>query len=111
MFITTTGPIGTYHSQGNSLRAVENGFTMLRCGSQGLSGVFEPVSNGLFTQHVPSVNDNDYIFNLPLRKRRWTLYGFLGDVFGYVCLVLGIGAAGYRLYQIIQEKRTSNIEL
>ncbi|KAI7877063.1 carbon-nitrogen hydrolase [Lichtheimia hyalospora FSU 10163] len=107
----TWGPIGTYHSQGNALRAVENGFTMLRCGSQGLSGVFEPVSNGLFTQHLPSVNDNDYIFNLPLRKRRWTLYGFTGDVFGYVCLVLGLGAAGHRLYQIIQERRSSSIEI
>lgn len=84
---------------------------MLRCGSQGLSGVFEPVSNGLFTQHLPSVNDSAYIFNLPLRKRRWTLYGFIGDTFGYICLVLGIAAAGYRLYKVIQEKRASRIEL
>ncbi|KAI9323251.1 carbon-nitrogen hydrolase [Dichotomocladium elegans] len=101
----TWGSMGTYHSQGNSLRAVENGFTLLRCGSQGLSGVFDPVMNGLFSQHMPTVTDAEYIFNLPLRKRRWTLYGSTGDVFGYMCIAAGLLGAGYHLYHAFKARR------
>ncbi|KAI8992555.1 carbon-nitrogen hydrolase [Pilobolus umbonatus] len=76
----TWGPIGTYLGQTNQIRAVENGYTLLRCASQGLSGVFEPKLGGIFNQKVGSLNDEAYVFNLPVQKRFNTVYGYLGDV-------------------------------
>jgi apolipoprotein N-acyltransferase len=81
------GPIGTHHQQGNVFRAVENGFTLFRCVSQGVSGVFEPTLNGIFNQKVASLNVEQYLFYLPLQKRITTLYGCIGDSFSYLCLI------------------------
>lgn len=82
----TWGPIGTYHQQTNTLRAVENGFTLFRCVSQGVSGIYEPTLNGIFNQKVASINAEHYIFSLPLQKRVATLYGYIGDSFSFICL-------------------------
>ncbi|KAI9276831.1 carbon-nitrogen hydrolase [Phascolomyces articulosus] len=100
----TWGPIGTYHSRSNSLRAVENGFTMFRCGSQGLSGVFEPTLNGVFNQHVAAITDSEYLFHLPIQKRRKTLYGYIGDVFGFTCLYVGLLTIFYLVYYTTVKK-------
>ncbi|KAG1133466.1 hypothetical protein G6F42_001400 [Rhizopus arrhizus] len=80
----TWGPVGTYHAQTNSIRAVENGFTLFRCASQGLSGIFEPTVNGIFSQRVASLNAESYLFYLPIQKRVATLYGYIGDTFSYL---------------------------
>lgn len=85
------GPIGTLHQQGNILRAVENGFTLFRCVSQGVSGIYEPTLNGVFNQKVASNNVEKYIFYLPLQKRINTLYGYIGDSFSYLCIISSIG--------------------
>lgn len=85
-----SGPIGTYHQQGNILRSVENGFTLFRCVSQGVSGIFEPTLNSVFNQKVGSNNVEKYIFYLPIQKRLVTLYGYIGDSFGYVCLIASV---------------------
>ncbi|GAA5807750.1 hypothetical protein MFLAVUS_001127 [Mucor flavus] len=86
----TWGPIGTYHQQGNILRPVENGFTLFRCVSQGVSGIFEPTLNGVFNQKVASNNVEKYVFYLPIQKRLVTLYSYIGDFFGYVCLMASV---------------------
>jgi apolipoprotein N-acyltransferase len=81
------GPIGTYHEQGNILRAVENGFTLFRCVSQGVSGIFEPTLNSVLTQKVASNIVEKYLFYLPIQKRVATLYGYIGDSVSYLCLL------------------------
>jgi apolipoprotein N-acyltransferase len=98
----TWGPIGTYHQQGNMLRAVENGFTLFRCVSQGVSGIFEPTLNSVMTQKVASNNEENYLFYLPIQKRRDTLYGYVGDGFGWIC-VLGSVALLVSVYRKTQQ--------
>ncbi|KAG1456779.1 hypothetical protein G6F56_006757 [Rhizopus delemar] len=83
----TWGPTGTYHAQTSHTRAVENGFTLLRCASQGLSGIFEPTMNSIFNQKVASLNAESYVFYLPIQKRIHTLYGCIGDTLSYVAMV------------------------
>lgn len=85
----TIGPIGTYHEQSNILRGVENGFTLVRCVSQGISGVFEPTLNSVYNQKVATMNNDKYLFTLPIQKRVATLYGYIGNVLVYICLALG----------------------
>ncbi|KAI7853657.1 carbon-nitrogen hydrolase [Circinella umbellata] len=101
----TWGPTGTYHSQSNSLRAIENGFTLLRCGSQANSGIYEPTLNGLFNQHVATITDSEYLFHLPIQKRRKTLYGYTGDLFGFTCLATGVIITIYLIYSNIAKYR------
>ncbi|KAI9478058.1 MAG: carbon-nitrogen hydrolase [Benjaminiella poitrasii] len=84
----TWGPIGTYHQQSNIIRAVENGFTLFRCVSQGVSGIYEPTLSGIFNQKVASINAEKYSFYLPLQKRVDTLYGYIGDSFGFACMLI-----------------------
>ncbi|KAI8984763.1 carbon-nitrogen hydrolase [Mycotypha africana] len=93
----TWGPIGTYHQQGNILRAVENGFTLFRCVSQGVSGIFEPTLDGIFTQKVASLNVQKYLFYLPVQTRVPTMYGLFGDTFGYLCLIMSVSTLVYVL--------------
>ncbi|KAI8139989.1 carbon-nitrogen hydrolase [Fennellomyces sp. T-0311] len=108
----TWGPEGTYHGRSNGLRAVENGFTMLRCGSQGLSGVFEPTLNGIYSQNVPAITDTQYLFHLPIQKRAKTLYGYTGDVFGFSCLIVGSLATLYLIYYtVVKHRRGGQIQV
>ncbi|KAI8139988.1 carbon-nitrogen hydrolase [Fennellomyces sp. T-0311] len=86
----TWGPLGTYHSKSNSLRPVENGFMLVRCASQGVSGIYEPILNGIFSQRVAGVSDSAYLFHLPIRRRWRTFYGFTGDAFGVWCVCIGV---------------------
>jgi apolipoprotein N-acyltransferase len=71
------------------IRAVENGFTLFRCVSQGVSGIFEPTLDSLYTQKVASVNNDQYLFYLPIQKRVATVYSYIGNIFVYICLSLG----------------------
>lgn len=100
-----TGPIGTHHQQGNILRAVENGFTLFRCVSQGVSGIYEPTLNGLFNQKVASNNVEQYIFNLPLQKRVSTLYGYIGESFAYISIIAS-GALLFNAYRYSKKQIT-----
>lgn len=69
---------------------MENGFTLFRCVSQGVSGIYEPTLNGLFNQKVASNNIEQYIFNLPLQKRISTLYGYIGETFACISIIASV---------------------
>ena len=103
-----TGPIGTYHEQGNMLRNVENGFTRLRCASQSVSGVTEATLNSPFNQRVASLNNDKLTFYLPLRKRVRTFYGLIGDSFGYICLAIGLS---FLLATFVQRRKEGRVSL
>lgn len=90
------------------LRAVENGFTLFRCVSQGVSGVYEPTLNGIFNQKVASLNVEQYLFYLPLQKRATTLYGYIGDSFSYLCI---IGSVAILLIVYRDRKQQSQISI
>ncbi|KAI8069825.1 carbon-nitrogen hydrolase [Gilbertella persicaria] len=100
-------PFGTYHENGNVLRTVENGFTRLRCSSQSISGVTEPTLNSVFTQRVASLNREKYIFYLPLQKHVKTLYRYIGDAFGYICLIISVSTVAMTFRKIQRERQVS----
>jgi len=68
----TWGPIGAYHFRENALRAVENGFTHVRCNSGGFSGVATPLFD--FVHHTASLSRKTLLFSVPLRRHTWTPY-------------------------------------
>ena len=75
-------------------RAVENGFTLFRCSSGGVSGVYDAYGNVL-TETILGTKDHDtqnsamsFTARIPILPRATTLYSVVGDTFGIICLFL-----------------------
>ena len=86
------GPIGQYHALDNAVRAVENGFTLFRCSSGGVSGVWD---GNYQAKAFSRTSDklNTFTVNLPLTKNqhRFTLYPVIGYLFGLcLCAFAGV---------------------
>ena len=90
------GPIGIVHARMGAQRALENGFTLFRCSSGGVSGVYDAYGNVL-TETILGTKANDvgnaalsYTARIPILPRVSTLYSVLGDSLGILCLSLWI---------------------
>ncbi|KAK9693757.1 hypothetical protein K7432_013747 [Basidiobolus ranarum] len=81
----TWGPIGKYHSEIQSFRAVENGLTLLRCSGWSPSTVYDPF------HHIYAYKENlgfgSMLSEVPLRRHTKTLYTIIGNSFGWSCFV------------------------
>ncbi|ORZ10563.1 carbon-nitrogen hydrolase [Absidia repens] len=85
------GAGGPSNLRNQQLRAVENGFTLFRCISQGISGVIEPVIHGHFEQKTAVISNEVVLFNLPIQKRIKTIYShFIGDTIPYGCMLFSL---------------------
>ena len=87
----TWGPIGPRHFAANALRAVENGATYVRCGSDGVSGVVGPYYNILHKQFTRPTAQT-LVFEFPQPRHVFTLYaqgyGWLFDAIVQALAVL-----------------------
>ncbi|CAG8785168.1 28428_t:CDS:2, partial [Dentiscutata erythropus] len=81
-------PVGILHARMNAIRSIENGFTMLRCNANGISGVWGPY--GQLYHYVPTTitNTKFTIFQVPLYPRVKTVYGIFGETFGWMCVAV-----------------------
>eukprot|EP00850_Spirogloea_muscicola_P017351 SM000148S01028 [mRNA] locus=s148:175677:177499:- [translate_table: standard] len=71
----TWGPIGAMEARNDAVRAAENGFTLLRCSSTGVSAITTPLEeldSGLVTAQMP------------LTQHVRTFYSVAGFLLGYV---------------------------
>lgn len=84
----TWNAISTRHFIGDSIRSIENGFTLLRCSSDGESGVVNP--RGIFKTRVFTGHDPNTVvtFNVPKEDRIQTMYTTFGFVFEWILLCL-----------------------
>ena len=86
----TWNALSSRHFNGDTVRAIENGFTLFRCSSAGESGVVSPrgtVHQRRFTGSDPNVV---VPFSLPLMPRVATLYTAVGFTFEWIMLSLSI---------------------
>ena len=86
----TWSDIGTRHFEADAMRAVENGFTLIRCTSDGESGVVGPtgiISSRQYTGHNPAVA---VTFELQLLPRVNTFYPMGGFSFQYLCALFSL---------------------
>ncbi|GAX76103.1 hypothetical protein CEUSTIGMA_g3546.t1 [Chlamydomonas eustigma] len=72
----TWGSVGPRHFSGNQIRAIEGGYTIIRCSSSGVSGVVTP--GGVVTTQVFTGTSGIHVFTVPLFPRLWTPYAQLG---------------------------------
>ena len=69
----------------NMYRAVENGFTLYKCANNGISGGADPYGRNLAAK--PTVQGVDFVTQIPVQKRVWTLYADGGGwLFGWLCV-------------------------
>ncbi len=94
--------IRPYHTEVGMLRAVENGFSMVRQVSSGASMAVDPWGRVLARQDHFRTADRLMFADVPTRGTR-TLYGLLGDWFAYagaalavVLVVLGVARPSRR---------------
>ena len=72
--------------EGDSIRAIENVFTLLRWSSNGESGIVDPKGKFLarqYTGHNPLITSE---FQFPLISHVYTVYTYFGVVFPWLCL-------------------------
>ena len=83
----TWGIVGHFHAISSSFRAIENGMYLIRCGSNGPSGVVDPYGSALMHQER---KDTDVLyFQVPKNPPRlWTFYSHAGFIFDYVLFAL-----------------------
>eukprot|EP00457_Paulinella_chromatophora_P003280 gb/GEZN01003287.1/.p1 GENE.gb/GEZN01003287.1/~~gb/GEZN01003287.1/.p1 ORF type:complete len:608 (-),score=63.63 gb/GEZN01003287.1/:64-1887(-) len=80
----TWGPLGALHSQMDRVRAIENGFTLVRCSSGGTSGVYSPYGETLLTSE--DANTGGFLGDVPLGPRVFTFFGVFGNTLAWCCV-------------------------
>jgi apolipoprotein N-acyltransferase len=78
-----TRKIADFHTRAAFLRAVENGFSIIRQANAGASISADYMGNTLSYQKFFNTEDRIMITDTPT-KGKWTLYGFTGEVFLWV---------------------------
>jgi apolipoprotein N-acyltransferase len=70
-----------------SVRVVENGNTLFRCSSLGVSGLYDNLRESRWRSET--LEKGDYLPYLPKLGRTLTLYGLWGDAPGWLSLAAG----------------------
>jgi len=96
--------ITPYHANMSKLRAIENGFSMVRCTGQGLSSAVDFNGKVLNQLNYYQTEENIMISDVPIKGVK-TIYAILGEWFVWVCIIgllLIFGKVFYRRKTIIQ---------
>lgn len=80
------GATGILHAEMNRVRAVEFGFTLVRCASNGVSGVFDQFYRILMQQLT--TNTGSFVYNVPLFGWRWSLFRVMPDFLAIACMAV-----------------------
>ena len=101
------------HAHGNALHAIENGYTLLRCGSDGIAGAFD--SYGRTLAWAATGSEGSVTLTVPQPDARRTLYAHAGGwLFGWACVactVLAAFAAALpeRIIQLVTGRQTAQL--
>lgn len=82
------------HSQMAPFRAIENGVSIFRPTSQGISLAIDPYGRILGSMNATRVDERVFVVQLP-RHRVPTVYAFVGDLFGWLTVVGFVLIAGW----------------
>lgn len=86
---------GRAHTEMSSLRAIENGYALVRQDFSGWSAGFDHQGRTLSTQET-TVDHDSWILDVPTRGTT-TAYRLFGDIFAWLCLAGTIVLIGYTI--------------
>jgi apolipoprotein N-acyltransferase len=94
---------GQTHTEKATLRAVENGYSLVRQDSNGLSRVIDPQGRTLAQADFFTTEQQTVVAAVPMTGVR-TIYGTIGDVFAWLGLaaLAGLSAGGV----VLSRRRT-----
>lgn len=75
------------------LRAIENGYSLVRIAYQGVSGAFDPYGRVIASQNTLPGGASTMLVDVPTQGVR-TLHGLTGDLFAWLCLLATLGLVG-----------------
>ena len=75
-----------YHANMSKLRAIENGFSMVRCTGRGLSSAVDYKGNMLSQLDYYKTKENIMISDVPMKGAK-TIYANMGDWFVWLCII------------------------
>ena len=78
--------IGQNFWEHNIFRAIENGFTLIKCSEYGITGSVDPYGRPIVA--FPTLDNEVHTFEVPVQKGVDTVYGNGGWMFGWICLCL-----------------------
>ncbi|KAF9906798.1 hypothetical protein BX616_000624 [Lobosporangium transversale] len=84
----TWASIGRLEASIQSYRAVEQGFTVFRCGSWAPSTVWDPYHQIFGYKYL--LGSGTFTTDIPLRKHVPTIYNAVGNLWAYICCVFSI---------------------
>ena len=84
--------ITPYHTYVASIRALEQGFNLVRAASQGLSASFNYKGQVLSSQDFYKTNDVILYSDVPVKGQR-TVYSLGGDVIAWLCIIFFVSAS------------------
>ncbi|KAI8807839.1 carbon-nitrogen hydrolase [Cladochytrium replicatum] len=89
------GAVGLYQARSSALRAVEQGFALVRCSSNGISGVYGPF--GETVEEHSTVDKGEIVMTVPVRitKVRTVYSDVKGWLFGWGILLLALFVTGW----------------
>jgi len=70
----------------NIFRAIENGFTLIKCSEYGMTGAVDPYGRPM--AEFPTLNEDVHTFEVPVQSGIGTVFGDGGWMFGWVCVGL-----------------------
>ena len=85
--------IDPWHTQMVSFRAIEQGFSIVRGTSRGLSAAYDYQGRELSAMDYYHTSDHAMIADVPTKGVR-TVYSKLGDWFAWLCLAMVVVLAG-----------------
>jgi apolipoprotein N-acyltransferase len=85
--------MGRIHTQMSSLRAIENGYALVRQDFNGSSQAFDHQGNVLSQQDTTPGDNEPWLVDVPT-KGTTTPYRLTGDVFAWLCAALTLTAVG-----------------
>ena len=88
------------------LRAIENGYSLIRIDFIGVSAAFDPYGRVLAMQDTLPAQSHIMIADLPT-KRVWTLYSEIGDVFAWLCVVTALGFSACGAVRLVRDLRSA----
>ncbi len=85
-----------FHTNMMAYRAIENGFSVVRITSSGLSAVYDYQGRTLATMDYFKTTDKVFTAYVP-EKGIWTIYSYIGDVFAWLFIVGLVALIGHTI--------------
>jgi apolipoprotein N-acyltransferase len=97
-----------WHTHNATFRAIENGYSLVRQATGGLSMTVDEEGRQLSATDYFTTDQQTMIAYVPV-KGTWTLYSLVGDLFAWLCIAGGLVLAGIGVWRTLIESKQARV--